>query len=497
MSSSKLSPPPLTRDNIGTSTSRFTEPLVLKVIAAFVLMLAVLVILTIVSLYNINQGKDSSHQALDQQTTANQLQRLREALVNERVSLLNTLYTGQSDPRLSQHEDDFQQEINILVTRNELVYPLIVVHDYLKEFYTRIISTNEAGRTAEARALWEEAEAEIQKLLGLLDTRLNLANSQAMSAATRSDTVQTEAAQATLWLALVVGLIGGLVVAFVMSSVIGPLRRLNDNLTQLLWKQTGHLTDQLNVLQAEVNINRDMLTTVRHDLKSPLSSIKGLAELSTILHPDLPEDVYENLDKVIEMADLSVATISEVLARREQQLELKPVNLSGMVDKVLQLVDLRGYSVQRNIEAREWTIDPSLMEHALLNLLSNARKFSLQGIGVGLRTIRKPGTVDTEELEVWVWNDGALINAEDRAEIFKPGKQTAEGKQVGGHGLGLYIVKSIVERHHGRVTVESHEKKGTTFHLYLPRLYGTELSSLTPAPQGDSNAEDRTALVKI
>jgi signal transduction histidine kinase len=147
---------------------------------------------------------------------------------------------------------------------------------------------------------------------------------------------------------------------------------------------------------------------------------------------------------------------------------------------VLRLVDLSLYSVQRKVEVEEWAMDRTLMEHALLNLVSNARKFAASGVGVGVRKTRKAGTVDEDELELWVWNDGAIISHGDRQEIFKPGKQTDEGKKAGGHGLGLSIVKSIAERHHGRVIVDSHEKIGTTFRIFIPEQ---EMSVKPAAPK--------------
>jgi signal transduction histidine kinase len=239
-----------------------------------------------------------------------------------------------------------------------------------------------------------------------------------------------------------------------------------------------------------VNYN-EMLTAVRHDLKSPLSSIKGLAELSLILHPDLSEDLHENLNGIVQVSDSSVSLISNVLARRETKLDLQVTNVGQMIDKILQLVDLRYFSVRRKVDVDSATMDSGLMEHALLNLISNARKFSAGGLEVGVQKVRKAGTVDVEEIEFWVWNDGAVINGEQRTEIFKPGMQTEEGKAVGGHGLGLAIVKSIAEAHHGRVNVESHIKVGTTFRINIPMLTATapESESTIPVSIEDSAAQ--------
>lgn len=485
------------KDHIGDSTSRFTRPLVLKVIGAFAVMVVMLLILTSVALFNISQGKESSRMALKLQTEANLTQRLRESLVSERFSVLNTLYTGIIDPNLEVYRNNLARASRELLELGVETYSLELVHEKLRKQYTEVIETNIVGNPAQARSLWQTVDVEAEQLLKLVDARLDRANKQAIEATLQADRVQNQASGFTIGVSVVAFVVLILVIAFVVITVLAPLRVLNQNLTDLLWTQTEHLTDRINIMQAEISLNNETLTTVRHDLKSPLSSIRGLAELCTILQPNLTNDVQENLEKIIEISDGSVDTIGAVLARREQQLELQPVPLNRLVDKVLQLVDLRYYNVQRKVEAEEWVLDPTLMEHALLNLISNARKFSSQGIGVGVRSIRKAGTVDTEELELWVWNDGAVINAEDRNEIFKYGKQTAEGKKAGGHGLGLYIVKAIAERHHGRVTVESHEKIGTTFRVFIPRLEPTTpaLDLVPLRPQDEM--QDYATLLKV
>ncbi len=465
------------REAVGSAATRLTSPLVLKIILTFGVMAALLVALTTFNLLNLNQGKEASSKALELQNIALSTQHLREAIVRERLSVLNTLSTGLTDPDFKNFQTDFDNEIAVLKKRGIWVAPIIEAHTQVNQTYSKVIETVAAGRPTEARMMLQVASEQSQNLTDLIDNQLNRANSAAMTATDRADRVQDDTTSALLWVAVTAFIVMALALLFVLTRIVRPMRLLNQDLTQLLWTQTEHLTERLNLLQAEINQNDENLTTVRHDLKTPLSNIKGLAELSTILEPDLSFDVRDNLQKIIETADGSVTTISNVLTRRQSNLELQPVRVTMLVDKVLRLVDLRYCTVQRKVEVAEWVLDAGLMEHALLNLVSNARKFSASGIGVGVRKAIKPGTVDTPELELWVWNDGAIITSEDRAEIFKPGKQTEDGKKAGGHGLGLSIVKSIAERHHGRVIVDSHEKIGTTFRIFIPNL------AVSPAPE--------------
>jgi signal transduction histidine kinase len=475
-------------DTLGTTTKRFITPLVLKIVAAFGLLVGLLVILTTITLYNLSQGQEASRKALDLQTSALVSQRLQQAIVNERISVLTTVYTDQPDSNLISFQRSFEEAVTDLARYGLDTTPLITAHNQLTRLYNAIISAVQNEQATEAHALWQTTAVPSQNLTDLIEDQLTTANNAAMEAASRTNRLHRDAVFGTIWLALLLFVVISLLGFFVLMRVVKPLRQLNQNLHQLLWNQTEHLTDQLNQSQTEINMTDEMMTIVRHDLKAPFSSIRSLAELSTILYPDMEDGVKENFERIIEMTDTSVNIISAALTRHVRHLELQPVKLGPLINKVLQLSDLRYYNVQSRIEAEEWIMDPRLMEHALLNLLSNARKFSESDIKIGVREVPHPTRATVEELELWVWNDGAVISPEDRAEIFKPGRQAAAGQKAGGHGLGLYIVKAIAERHHGRVTVESFDKAGTTFRIFIPALIAFNpipLSDVAPIAAAD------------
>jgi signal transduction histidine kinase len=476
MSTSKRSATGATNLNTGT----FTSPIIVKILLAFAVMTLLGVIISLFALFNISHSNDNLSEALELQQAVNRVQQVRALLTEQQQQAEQVLFQGQNSERFNQLRDTLSYRYFYDVVQH--TFDLDQLFNQEKAFLTLFDQSLQQPKEARLkdepniRGQLSNFTNQMLQTVQTLDTTFSELGRNKLEEMSKN---QQDAFSTTLVLSLLALLIMIGLIWFVLAKVIQPLNQMNVQLSQLLWSQNEHLTEQLNILQQEINTNNVMMTTVRHDLKAPLSNMKSLAELSLITRPDLPTDIEQNLQKIIEVSDKSVDTISNLLARREVALNVQPVSLPELIDKVLQLVDLRWFNITRKVDATEAVIDPGLMEHALLNLVSNARKFSGGGIGIGANLVRKAGTVDEEELELWVWNDGAVISAGDREEIFKPGKQLEAGKKAGGHGLGLAIVKSIAERHHGRVTVESHEKKGTTFRIIVPLI---KVEEAQPSP---------------
>lgn len=474
------------RSAIGASnlnTGRYTSPIIIKMILAFVVMTLLGAIIILFALVNLTHSNDAIKETLQVQENATRSSELRAMLINQQQEAEAVLFEGQDQEKFEGIRTYISNDINFnLVDTNLNLTELMTKENQFVILYHQFNEQPKDQRVQSRIVLEPQLEALTDGMVGLVDKYYDQFRRQTQSNLASLSQNQQDAVSTIFILILIALVVAGATIWFVLSSVVQPLRRMNEQLAQLLWSQNEHLTEQLNLLRQEINTNNEMLTTVRHDLKAPWSNVKSLAQLTVITHSHLPEDIQQNLQGIVEVSDNSVDTISTILARRETKLDLTPVQLNELVDKVLRLVDLRWFNITRKVQATEAVMDPTLMEHALLNLVSNARKFSGGGIGIGVNKIRKAGTVDEEELELWVWNDGTVITAGDREEIFKPGKQTAEGKKAGGHGLGLAIVKSIAERHHGRVTVESHEKKGTTFRIIIPMLAPEEAGSNPAQP---------------
>lgn len=479
MSTSKRSATGATNLNTG----RLTSPIVFKIMAAFATLSLLGLIVTLFSLLNLSRSGDSSRELLALQDKAQLSNHLMVILKQQQEQAQLVLFQGRDPAEFEEAHQKLSYELFFKIDNDAL--STRTLFDKEREFialYDQTRKALEASRPPSQAKVSAELDALTNNMVVVADNLNKTFLSQSQIKLEELNKSQQEAFNLTLVLSFIALALTAGVIWFVIASIMQPLNRMNEQLSQLLWSQNEHLTERLNLLQQDINTNNEMLTAVRHDLKAPLSSMKGLAELSIITQPNLPAELSQNLNKIVEVADNSVETINNLLTRREIKLEMQTVSLQELIDKVLRLVDLRWFNITRKVEATYAVMDPGLMEHALLNLVSNARKFSGGGIGIGVNKVTRAGTVDEEELEFWVWNDGSIITAGDREEIFKPGKQLEDGKKAGGHGLGLAIVKSIAERHHGRVLVESHEKKGTTFRIIIPVPKIAEYKSASSQP---------------
>jgi signal transduction histidine kinase len=450
-----------------------TKSLTARIIGVLAVTFLLISSLGLIAFVNISTARNAAALANESQIKASQLSTILNIIEQGQLHLEAIVVNPALPNKFDQFEADFNSAYSILTSQPNSIYPeLFVTYKDLiaeyKELHAEIVANpTDPAIASEVVELDEEAEELELVVNGFLAKQ----NDETKTAIAKALEVQNNGFSQIISLLLVALAVTVLLTWFVISKLIRPINRLNTQLTQMLWEQTGHLTERMNQLQYTINTTDDKLIAVRHDLKSPLSNIKGLAELTILTaNGNLGDDAGKYLNQIVQVSDRSTEMISNVLTTRQAELELQEVILPEIFDKILQLVDLRSFTVKKEINLDKAVLDPSLMEHALLNLISNARKFSALGIGLGSNLVRKPGSVNEMEVELWVWNDGATISAEDRAEIFKPGRQTADGKKAGGHGLGLSIVKTIAEQHNGRVNVESHEKIGTTFRIIIPYL---------------------------
>ncbi len=226
------------------------------------------------------------------------------------------------------------------------------------------------------------------------------------------------------------------------------------------------------------NIRRDFVANVSHELKTPITSIKGFVE--TLLEGgalDDPAKAREFLRIVARQADRLEGIIEDLLAlssieQRAEQAEItvEPVRLRGVIEAAA--VSLKTKSEAANVTV---TIDcpddliasvnAPLIEQAVTNLLDNAIKYSPAGSTVVVRAERAG-----EDVAIHVIDNGPGIEPEHLPRLFERFYRVdkARSRKLGGTGLGLAIVKHIAQAHEGRTAVSSTPGKGSTFSIYLP-----------------------------
>lgn len=470
-------------DNTDQATAGLTLPLRAKLLVVFGGF--AILFLVVFGLGGWNYWRLTEQTSL---TTANQqrleqIQQLRMAWVGEQGAIARALIAESAQVtskfELAYYRVIFDNNIFLLTKPGSPWWAILADietrHSLLVAEFNLIGVEIASARPEAARQRWEDSAARVADLTARLTEVVD-----GQSRVVDSNLVVLQALQDESWLgfgiACGIGLLAFIILVLIAnSSVIGPMGRLNVKLGHLLYGQTTRITNRLNSLEYDVEMQVQKVAAARHDMKLPLSNIRNAAEITLICHSaELPPDAQANLTEIIELTDASANQINNLLARRDTRLNLVATDLYTLVDRVVELVDLRDFKVHVHVELERAILDPDLIEHVLLNLLSNARKFSAGGIVVGTRLHENR---EGSETEIWVWNDGSVILAAEREMIFRAGGQTAVGRAAGGHGLGLWIVKSIVERHSGRIIVESHEKVGTTFKVFLPYLTQQEADS--------------------
>ena len=223
------------------------------------------------------------------------------------------------------------------------------------------------------------------------------------------------------------------------------------------------------------NMRRDFAANVSHELKTPITSIKGFIE--TILDGASLDDAKRFMEIIARQADRLDAIIDDLLAlsRIEKEAEasdivLTPTRLKDVLLGAANDCQVRSDERRIRVEIRcddevQARVNALLLQQAVRNLLENAVKYSDDG-GV----IDVVGERTTEEVRVSVVDRGCGIAPEHHARLFERFYRVdkARSRKLGGTGLGLAIVKHIVLAHRGRVTVESAPGKGSKFTIHLP-----------------------------
>lgn len=217
---------------------------------------------------------------------------------------------------------------------------------------------------------------------------------------------------------------------------------------------------------------KEVIGVISHELKSPLASLGAfLNSLGEGVFGELSARGKDKARRTCSSVKRLMGLVSELLYldRLELELNREEVNIEGViadaVDSVKELSEQSGIEIVAKCERGKLFADRNRLVQVIVNLLSNAMKFSPPGGKV---------TVETSEKETWfecrVSDQGRGIPEEFRKQIFDPFKQVDAKDAVAkkGTGLGLAITRSIIEQHGGLIGVDSEEGKGSTFWFKIP-----------------------------
>lgn len=225
-------------------------------------------------------------------------------------------------------------------------------------------------------------------------------------------------------------------------------------------------------------IKKDFVLNVSHELRTPLTAIRGYAEtleeLTTDQARSYVETIIRHTDRLIRIVEdlISLAALEE----KGIALSVETVGLKEIADNVIKIFEPRAKAKNLDLVLEAAADlppvkgDPFRLEQMLVNLVDNALKYTEKGrVQVGLR--REQGGVAIE-----VVDSGIGIPDEDQARVFERFYvvDKSRSRRGGGTGVGLSIVKHIVQLHGGRIEVKSTLGVGSTFQIYLPSAASRE-----------------------
>jgi len=375
------------------------------------------------------------------------------------------------------------------------------------EIVTRVVDLIRAGSAAEARDLQAAQAAPLADRLERLTNQLvNKAESDMVAGIEASTQAYANAQSVVVAFALAsIALALGL--GYVISwSVVGPVRQIEARLDRLSagdFTQRVHVgnRDELGTLATNVNKmceelghlygqieaasqhKSQFLASMSHELRTPLNAIIGLTEMMVTNAARFgTEKALEPLRRVNAAGTHLLSLINEILdlskiEAGKLELNPEPVNLARLVDEVIGTAEQLAEKNQNRliVDAPEnlgvLTADPMRLKQILLNLLSNACKFTKEG-EVALRVRKVADGRDWVELAVA--DTGIGLTAEQQAKLFQDFTQadSLTARRYGGTGLGLALSRKLARMMGGDVAVTSELGKGSVFTVRLPGSCG-------------------------
>jgi len=239
------------------------------------------------------------------------------------------------------------------------------------------------------------------------------------------------------------------------------------------------LTDSVNKMASELHqwesMRQEFISNVSHEIQSPLTSIRGFAK--ALENDELTIEERHHYLSIIEDESMRLSRVTEDLLKMTSlesdpsQFEPKPYRLDKQLRSLILVCEPqwseKSIQMDVSLDEVEITADEDLLSQVWINLLHNAIKFTPQA-----GSIKVTLSPRDHYAEVRISDTGIGISEEDRERIFERFYKAdrSRTRSNGGSGLGLSIVKKIVELHKGTIKVESEPDKGTTFIVSLPQV---------------------------
>ena len=258
---------------------------------------------------------------------------------------------------------------------------------------------------------------------------------------------------------------------------------LDADITENTYRETTQLSQavqkSLSKLKEVDQSRQEFVSNVSHELKTPITSIRvladslmGMEEVPVELYREFMTDISDEIDRENQIIE-DLLTLVKMDKSAESQMNIEQVNINGELELILKR--LRPIAKRGNVELvlesiREVTadVDRVKISLAITNLVENAIKYNRDS-----GNVRVTLDADHKYFYVKVTDTGIGIPEDALEHIFERFFRVdkARSREVGGTGLGLAIAKNVIQMHHGIIDVESTPGEGTTFSMRIPLTY--------------------------
>ena len=304
------------------------------------------------------------------------------------------------------------------------------------------------------------------------------------------DSLNDKASLYEMMIFVILLILAVLSVHFIMNpfgTLIASIRRvgegnLDEDVNEEAYRETKQISETINKtlekLKAVDQSRQEFVSNVSHELKTPITSIRVLAD-SLMGMEDAPKELYQEfMHDISDEIDRESKIIDDLLTlvrmdKASSGLSCSQVQINGLIEMVLKR--LRPIARKRNIELifeskRDVSADIDEVKFSLAvnNLVENAVKYNKED-----GWVRVTLDADHKFFYLKVADSGIGIPAEFKERVFERFYRVdkARSRETGGTGLGLAITKSVVLMHHGAIRVDSVEGEGSTFMVRIPLIY--------------------------
>jgi signal transduction histidine kinase/CheY-like chemotaxis protein len=496
-----------------------------KLLAAFLAIVALLITLGAIGLYELSAVNQRTEELIKSERKIAAYRQVQHDTTSQLYSISSALLV--SDERtldsalrqLNQFGYDLERLQFVAKDEIKLLGKVREEYDRFIAVVTRVVELIRGGHVDEAReAQLKEARPLANRLERLTNELVNKAEADVVAGIEASGEAYRTSQTIVIAFAL-----GAIAVALILGrtislSLIGPIREIDLRLNEIASSDfTQRVTvgnrDELGALAANVNRTSEQLgdlyhqlemasehksaflASMSHELRTPLNAIIGYSEMLYETAQDEGQDEFlPDLAKIRDAGRHLLGLINDILdlskiEAGKMELYLEEVDLGALVEEVRSIIEPLAAANANRLEIicpaglGTFRTDRTKLKQSLLNLLSNAGKFTHEG---QIKVEVRPGN---GEISFIVGDTGIGMTEEQQGRLFQAFSQAelSTTRRYGGTGLGLAITKHFCEMLGGAITLESVPGKGSTFTIMLPDR-GHALPAAAVIPEGAEHA---------